>query len=168
MKYGKAAGTSLVVAEILNDAEVQRAQQIRDLIEDITNSRKIPTEWEESIIVYLYKGKGVALEWGNYRGLKLLDLVMEALERVAENKCALHHRCHIRCTPVKLHAINKTFYMAFVYLEKAFYHVTCHLVGSSQYWHGGVAGVACMKMAEAECILVATWGKRSMWKWVFT
>ena len=85
MKYGKAAGTSLVVAEILKAAEVQRAQQIRDLIEDITNSRKILTEWEESIIVYLYKGKGVALEWGSYRGLKLLDLVMEALERVAEN-----------------------------------------------------------------------------------
>ena len=35
--------------------------------------------------VYLYMGKGVALERGTYWGLKLFDQVMKVLERVAEN-----------------------------------------------------------------------------------
>ena len=29
----------------------------------------IPTDWEESIILNLYEGKGDALDRGNYRGL---------------------------------------------------------------------------------------------------
>ena len=51
------------------------------------------TEWEESIIVSLYKGKGVALEWRNYWGLKLLDQVIKVLERMAEN--FLRQQMHI-------------------------------------------------------------------------
>ena len=46
----------------LKASGVEGAQQIRDLIENIIHSGKIPTEWEESIIVSLYKGKGVLLE----------------------------------------------------------------------------------------------------------
>ena len=49
------------------------AQQIRDLIEGVIHFGKIPAEWEESIIVSLYKGKDFALERGNYGGLRLLD-----------------------------------------------------------------------------------------------
>ena len=45
------------------------AQQMRDLIEDITHFGKISTEWEECIIVSLYKDMGVALERGNNGGL---------------------------------------------------------------------------------------------------
>ena len=43
------------------------------------------TGWEENIIVSLYEVKGVVFEQGNYRGLKLLDHVMDVLERLAEN-----------------------------------------------------------------------------------
>ena len=70
MKCGKVAGTSLIVAEMLKASGAEGAQLIRDLIEDTIHFGKILTEWEGSIIVSLYKGKGVALERGNYRGLK--------------------------------------------------------------------------------------------------
>ena len=72
---------------------VEGAQQIRDLIEDIIHFEKIPIEWEQNIIISLYKGKGIALEWGNYWGLKLLDQVMKVLNRVAEN--FLRQQMHI-------------------------------------------------------------------------
>ena len=85
MKCCKAAGASMIVVEMLKASGVGGAQQIRDLIEDIIHFGKIPAEWEESIIVSLCKGKNATLERGNYRGLKLLDQVMEVLERVAEN-----------------------------------------------------------------------------------
>ena len=35
---------------------IEWAQQIRDLIDDIIHFGKFPVEWEESIIVYVYKG----------------------------------------------------------------------------------------------------------------
>ena len=44
----------------------------------------IPKSWEESIILSLYKGKGEALDRGNYRGLKLTDQAMKLLERVLD------------------------------------------------------------------------------------
>ena len=39
---------------------------------------------EESFIMNLYKGKGEALDRGNYRGLKLTDQIMKLLERVLD------------------------------------------------------------------------------------
>ena len=46
---------------MLKASGVGGPQQIRDLIEDIIHFVKIPSEWEESIIVSLYKDKGIAL-----------------------------------------------------------------------------------------------------------
>ena len=137
MSCGKAAGISLIVAEMLKASGVERAQQIRDLIQEIIHFGKIPTEWEESIIVSLYKGKSVALERGNYRGLKLLDQIMKVLEKVSEN--FLRHPVRIdgmlfgfmpgrsttdaifigRQLQKQFYSAKKTLYTAFVDLEKA-------------------------------------------------
>ena len=37
-------------------------------------------------IISLYKGKGDALERGNYRGLKLTDQVLKVVERIIEKR----------------------------------------------------------------------------------
>ena len=47
-------------------------------------SRYTPTGSSLSFIVCLYKGKGDALERGNYRGLKLTEQVMKVLERIVD------------------------------------------------------------------------------------
>ena len=57
---------------------------IRDLAISIVKGGQIPSDWEESFIINLYKGKGDALDRGNYRGLKLLDQVMKVIERVVD------------------------------------------------------------------------------------
>ena len=51
----------------------------------IVSEGKIPNDWSESIIVNLFKGKGDALERGNYRGLKLLHQGKKMFERILEN-----------------------------------------------------------------------------------
>ena len=86
----------------------------------------------------LYKGKGDALNRGNYRGLKLIEQVMKVLERVVEG--LIRQRVEIdemQCgfmsgrgttdaifivgqLQEKHLAANKPLYMAFVDLEKAF------------------------------------------------
>ena len=45
---------------------------------------KVSSDWEQSFIVCLYKGKGDALDRGNYRGLKLTEQVMKVLERIVD------------------------------------------------------------------------------------
>ena len=108
------------------------------LIEDIISEGFISTDWQESFIVNLYKGKGDALNRGNYRGLKLIEQVMKVLERVVEG--LIWQRIEIdemqcgfmsgrgttdaifivRQLQEKHLAANKPLYMAFVDLEKAF------------------------------------------------
>ena len=77
MSLGKAASPSSIVAELLKAAGSSGASMIRDLIEDNIFENRIPSEWQESHIVSVYKGKGDALNRSNYRGLKLIDQVMK-------------------------------------------------------------------------------------------
>ena len=150
-----------------------------DLNEDITHFRKIPSEREERIIVSLYKGKGVALERGHYRGLKLLDKVMKVLLRVAENflrqqvciydtkfwhhAWTQHHRRHIACTPVTRKVPCCQQDIAFVDLEKVFDRVSIHVIWWALLKFGVEEWlVRLMKMPEAECMLAVTWVKSSV------
>ena len=138
MASGKAAGPSGIAAEMLKPVGEASAVEVRDLIEDIISEGCIPTDWQESFIVNLYKGKGDALNRGNYRGLKLIEQVMKVLERVVEG--LIRQRVEIdemqcgfmsgrgttdaifivRQLQEKHLAANRPLYMAFVDLEKAF------------------------------------------------
>ena len=124
--------------ETLKAPKVEGAHQFCEVIEDIMHVRKIPAKWEERITVSLYKGKGVALERGNYWGLKLPDQVVKFLETVAENFLRQQVRVDgmqfglmpgrsttyaifiIHQLQERFHAVNKTLCMAFVDLEKTF------------------------------------------------
>ena len=55
---------------------------MRQLTEAVFKNGVNPTDWEESYILNLHKGKGEALNRGNYRGLKFTDQVMKLVERV--------------------------------------------------------------------------------------
>ena len=44
----------------------------------------IPSDWQNSYIVNLYKGGSDALLRGSYRGLRLMGYVMEIFERLVE------------------------------------------------------------------------------------
>ena len=82
MASDKAAGPSGIVAETLKPVGEAGAVEVCDLIWDIISEMCIPTDWQqESCIVNLYKGKGDALNRGNYRGLKLVEQAMKVLER---------------------------------------------------------------------------------------
>ena len=97
---------------------------------------KVPSDWEQSSIVCLYKGKGDALEWGNYPGLKLT-----AGHESPGEDCGRPHQTVsvdesqfgfvpgrgttdaifvVRQLQEKYLAANKRLYMAFVDLEKTF------------------------------------------------
>ena len=84
MKAGKAPGPSGIVVEMIRAAGDMGASMICDLAAAIIRDGKVPSDWEQSFIVCLNKGKGDALERGNYRGLKLTEQVMKVLERIVD------------------------------------------------------------------------------------
>ena len=57
---------------------------ICDLAATIICDGKVPSDWEQSFIVCLYKGKGGVLERGNYRGIKPTEQVTKILERIVD------------------------------------------------------------------------------------
>ena len=114
------------------------ATMIRDLATGIILDGKVPTDWEESFIVCLYKGKSDALDRGNYRGLKLTEQAMKILERIFDDlirqvvsiddsqfgfvpgRGTTDAIFEVRQLQEKYLAVKKRLYMAFVDLEKAF------------------------------------------------
>ena len=138
MKSGKAAGPSGIVVEMIIAAGDMGAAMIRDLATAIIRDGRVPTDWEQSFIVCLYKGKGDALDRGNYRGLKLTEQAMKILERIVDGlirqvvsiddsqfgfvpgRGTTDAIFVVRQLQEKYLAANKRLYMAFVDLEKAF------------------------------------------------
>ena len=57
---------------------------MRQLTEAVFSCGVIPSDWEERIILNLYKVKGEALDHGNNCSLKLADQVRKLLERVLD------------------------------------------------------------------------------------
>ena len=84
MKAGKAPSPSGIVVEMIRAAGDTSASMIRDLAVAIICDGKIPSDWEQSFTVCLYKGKGDVWDRSNYRGLKLTEQVMKVLERIVD------------------------------------------------------------------------------------
>ena len=142
MKCGKAAGPSGIIAEMLKAAGEVCIELLTELTEVVFCNDVIPTDWQESFILNLYKGKGDALERGNYRGLKLTNQVMKLLKRVLDSFIREMVDIHamqfgfvpgrgttdaiflIRQLQEKYIAAKKPLYFAFVDREKAFDRVT--------------------------------------------
>ena len=138
MKAGKAPGPSGIMVEMIRAAGDMGATMIHDLAAAIICDGKVPSDWEQSFIVCLYKGKGDTLERGNYRGLKLTEQVMKILERIVDGlirqlvsiddsqfgfvpgRGTTDAIFVVRQLQEKYLAVNKRLYLAFVDLEKAF------------------------------------------------
>ena len=69
---------------MLKAAGKEGVELARQLTEAVFSCSVIPSDWEESFILNLCKGKSEALDHGNYRGLKLTDQVMKLLEQVLD------------------------------------------------------------------------------------
>ena len=138
MKAGKAPGPSGIVVEMIRAAGDTGASMICDLAVAIIHGGKVPSDWEQSFTVCLYKGKGNALDRGNYRGLKLTEQVMKVLERIVDSlirqvvstddskfgfvpgRGTTDAIFVVRQMQEKYLAANKRHCMAFADLEKAF------------------------------------------------
>ena len=138
MKCSKAAGPSGITAEMLKAAGEWGVELARQLTDAVFSYGVVPSDWEESFILNLYKGEGKALDCSNCHGLKHTGQVMKLLEWVLD--FYIHEMVNVNKTQFgfvpsrgttdaiffvrqlqdKFIAINKLFYFASVNLEKTF------------------------------------------------
>ena len=155
MKLRKSPGPSNVIAEMLKASPDQCSELLADLINATVKEGKVPEEWNNIYIMSLFKGKGSALDSGNYRRLKLTDQVLNVVERVIEKimrECIIIDDMQfgfmpwrgatdaifiVRQLPEKDLNKNKNLYFAFIDLEKAFDRVPRKVL----WWTMRVVGV---------------------------
>ena len=144
-KAGKAAGPSGVAVEMIQASGEFGDQWLTDLFNAILDEGRIPTDWMNSILVPLFKGKGDPLVCGSYRAIKLLEQAMKVWERVLEARLRSQAKVDdmqfgfmpgkgttdaifiVRQMQEK-HAKRKKLYLGFVDLEKAFDRVPREVV----------------------------------------
>ena len=83
MKAGKALGPSGIVVEMIWAAGDTGASMIWDFEAAIIRDGKVPSNWEQSLTVYLYKGKGDALDGQQLRS-QVDNQVTKVLERIVD------------------------------------------------------------------------------------
>ena len=97
MKAGKVPGPSGIVV-MIGAADDTGTSMICDLAATIIHGGKVPSDWEQSFIVCL-KGKGGALERGNYHGLKLTFMAnCKTYHRICLQKLWVHKNLNVFIT----------------------------------------------------------------------
>ena len=133
MKAGKAPIPSGIVVEMIRAAGDMGTSMIRDFAAAIIRDGKVPSYWEQSSIVCLYKGKGDALErisswqsrlWKSCRGLLTASSDSWSIDDsqfgFVPGRGTTDANFVVRQLQEKYLAANKRLYMAFLDLEKAF------------------------------------------------
>ena len=87
MKPGKAAGPSEVCAEMMISAcgEVGVSVMV-ELCQRVFDGKGMPDEWQISVLVPIFKGKGDVRNCHTCRGVKLLEHAVTIVERVLERR----------------------------------------------------------------------------------
>jgi hypothetical protein len=111
---------------------------LTDLCNDIVREGRIPSDWQKSVLIPVYKGKGDPMDCGSYRAIKLLEHAMKTVERVFERRIRKQVKIDdmqmgfmpgkgttdaifiLRQLQEKHQAKNKKLFYAFVDLEKAY------------------------------------------------
>ena len=75
LKNGRADGCDDIPPQLLKCALPHVVQALHSLFQRVWRSGRVPTEWKDSIIVSLYKGKGPPKnEYSSYRPVSLLSV----------------------------------------------------------------------------------------------
>ena len=84
MKPGKTAGPSEVCAEMISASGEVGVSVIVELCQRVLLGKGMPDEWQTSVLVPIFKGKGDVRNCNTYRGVKLLEHAMKIVERVLD------------------------------------------------------------------------------------
>ena len=84
MRSNKVPGPSGIIAEMIKALDELGVDWLHAILNEFLTDERVPGDLKESEIVTIHKQKGDALERGNYRGIKLLEIALKVYERVIE------------------------------------------------------------------------------------
>ena len=140
MKCGKSPGVDEITPEMLKAGGNEILIWFKRLANVCMNEGEVPKDWQRSIIVPLYKGKGDKTECGSYRGISLLSvpgklysrILIDRARSVTENvleeeqsgfrkgRGCVDQVYALRSILEKMNEKQKVAFMAFLDLEKAY------------------------------------------------
>ena len=138
MKCGKSSGPSGIIIVMMRAAGDSFLNELTTLLNRIVYEGTVPSDWNLSFIINLFKRKGDALSRGNYRGLKLQEQAMKVMEHILSaiirdnisidemqfgfmpGRSTTDAIFILRQLQEKFLGKKKNLYFAFVDLEKAF------------------------------------------------
>ncbi|KAK3551724.1 hypothetical protein QTP70_023244 [Hemibagrus guttatus] len=84
MKSGKAVAPDDIPVEVWKCLGEAAVEFLASLFNRVLESERMPEEWRRSVLVPIFKNKGVVQSCSNYRGIKLMSHTMKVWERVVE------------------------------------------------------------------------------------
>ena len=136
LKNRKSAGEDEISNELLKYGGEELSKELHAFFNKITKTKKVPTEWKESITIPILK-KGSRKDPANYRGITLLSSILKLFTKILSDEIHARGMCEeqqgfrknrstidaiftIRQIAEKSIEYNKIAYMCFVDLTKAF------------------------------------------------
>src|SRR5260221_647398 len=86
MKNNKAPGPPGITSEMLKGLDDVGIDWLYTVLNDFCRQEKLPDDLKISEIIPIFKQKGDVMECGNYRGIKLLEIVLKLLEKILERR----------------------------------------------------------------------------------
>lgn len=86
MKNDKAVGPGNNLVEVWRALGRERVDILWGLMRKIEDQEVLPEEWQESIMVPIFKKKGNLQDCANYHGLKILSQTIKIWERIMDAK----------------------------------------------------------------------------------
>ena len=84
MKKGKAVGQDELPVEVWKCMGEMGIKFLTRLFNRLLMSERMPEEWRRSALIPIYKNKGDAQSYGNYRRIKVMSHTLKVWERIIE------------------------------------------------------------------------------------
>ena len=85
-RIGKAVGPDDIPVEVWKCLGETALEFLTKLYNRTMESKRMPEEWRDSILIPIFKNKGDVQSCSNYRGIKLISHSMKLWERVIERR----------------------------------------------------------------------------------
>ena len=86
LKPGKSAGSSKACAEMISASGEIGVGVMMELCQRMLNGKGMPDEWQTSVLIPIFKGKGDVRNCNTYREVKLLEQARKIIEKSAGEK----------------------------------------------------------------------------------
>ena len=85
LKKGKAGGKSGLLPELITSGGTDLWDRVLEVIKKVWEDGKVVRDWQDAVVIPIPK-KGDLMQWDNWRGISLLDVIGNILARIVQER----------------------------------------------------------------------------------